>query len=102
MRYSNPCQTNLKIKKLIFSQEHWGEGIAFKTTALSNDNSLDNMMCMCMEKEKLICHNAFFLGSPSMEREWRVGKDRKRTRIFSIHYNLNMYFCTLKTSLITS
>lgn len=59
MRYSNPRQTNLKIKKLIFSQECWGEGIAFKTTALSNDNSLDNMMCMCMEKEKLICHNAF-------------------------------------------
>lgn len=33
---------------LIFSQESWSEGIAFKTNALSDDNSLDNMMCMCV------------------------------------------------------
>lgn len=48
MRSSNPHQSNLKIKMLIFSQESWGEGIAFKTSTLWDDNSLDNMMCMCV------------------------------------------------------
>lgn len=59
MRSSNPHQSKLKIKMLIFSQESRGEGIAFKTNGLSDDNSLDNMMRTCVWKEKLICHNAF-------------------------------------------
>jgi len=48
MRSPNPHQSNLKIKTLIFRQESWGEGIAFKTNMLSDDNNLDNMMCMCV------------------------------------------------------
>lgn len=82
MRYSNPRQTNLKAKKLIFSQEHWGEEIAFKTTALSNDNSLDNMMCMYMEKEKLICHNAFSWALLQWEGSGEWGKTERGLTFF--------------------